>query len=58
MSKPTKRVLSEYHTLVVKTIMDFASNNSTKVNFELLCDIEVFSWCFMGLQSCYHCWRR
>ncbi len=32
MLKPTKRVMSKYHTLVVKMVMDFASNNSTKVN--------------------------
>jgi hypothetical protein len=41
MLKPTKKVMT--YTLVVKMVMDFASNNSTKVNFELLCDIEVFS---------------
>jgi hypothetical protein len=36
-----KRVMNEYHTLVVKMTMDFVSNNSFKVNFEILCDIEV-----------------
>jgi hypothetical protein len=41
MLKPTKRVMSEYRTLVVKMAFDSINNNSAKVNFELLCDIEV-----------------
>jgi hypothetical protein len=41
MLEPTKRVMSEYHTLVVKMALDSTNNNSAKVNFELLCDIEV-----------------
>jgi hypothetical protein len=36
-----KRVISEYYTLMVKMVLDFARNNSIKVNFKLLCDIEV-----------------
>jgi hypothetical protein len=36
-----KMVISEYHTLMVKMALDFACNNSIKVNFTLLCDIEV-----------------
>jgi hypothetical protein len=57
MLKPTKRVMSEYHTLLVKTVLDFINKYSIKVNFDLLCDIKVFSRSSMGLQSCYHCWR-
>jgi hypothetical protein len=49
-----KRVISEYHTLMVKMALDFAYNNSIKVNFKLLCDIEVY----MGWQSCCHYWRK
>jgi hypothetical protein len=30
MLKPIKRVMNEYHTLVVKMVMDFASNNYTR----------------------------
>jgi hypothetical protein len=41
MLELTKRVMNEYHTLVDKMTMDFVSNNSFKVNFEILCDIEV-----------------
>jgi hypothetical protein len=41
MLELVKRVMNEYHTLVVKMTMDFVSNNSSKVNFEILCDIEV-----------------
>jgi hypothetical protein len=36
-----KRVISEYYILMVKMALDFACNNSIKVNFKLLCDIEV-----------------
>jgi hypothetical protein len=32
--------MNEYHTLVVEMALDFSNNNFTKVNFELLCDIE------------------
>jgi hypothetical protein len=32
--------MNEYHILVVKMVLYFSNNNSTKVNFELLCDIE------------------
>jgi hypothetical protein len=39
--EPTKRVMSEYRTLVVNMALDSTNNNSAKVNFELLCDIEV-----------------
>jgi hypothetical protein len=41
MLEPTKRVMSEHCTLVVKMALDSTNNNSAKVNFELLCDIEV-----------------
>jgi hypothetical protein len=41
MLEPTKRVMNEYYTLVVKMDLDFASNNFAKMNFELLHDIEV-----------------
>jgi hypothetical protein len=41
MLELAKRVMNEYHTLVVKMTMDFVSNNSFKVNFEIVCDIEV-----------------
>ncbi len=41
MLEPTKRVMSEYRTLVVKMAFDSTNNNFAKVNFELLCDIEV-----------------
>jgi hypothetical protein len=32
--------MNKYHTLVVKMVTIVFSNNFTKVNFELLCDIE------------------
>jgi hypothetical protein len=41
MLKPTKKVMNEYCILVVKMTLDFVNNNFAKVNFELLCDIEV-----------------
>jgi hypothetical protein len=40
MLEPTKRVMSEYRTLV-KMALEYTNNSSAKVNFELLCDIEV-----------------
>jgi len=49
-----KRVISEYHTLMVKMAFDFARNNSNKVNFKLLCHIEVLH----GLAICCHYWRK
>jgi hypothetical protein len=32
----TKKLMSVYYTLVVKMAMDFASSNSTKVNFDVI----------------------
>jgi hypothetical protein len=41
MLEPTKKVMNEYRILVVKMTLDFVNNDFAKVNFELLCDIEV-----------------
>ncbi len=41
MLEPTNRVMSEYHIIIVKMVPNFVNNNSTKVNFELIYDIEV-----------------
>jgi hypothetical protein len=38
MLEPAKRMLNEHYTLMT---FHFVTNNSTNVNFELLCDIEV-----------------
>jgi hypothetical protein len=32
----TKKLMNAYYTLVVKMGMDFASSNSTKVNFDVI----------------------
>jgi hypothetical protein len=34
--EPSKWVMNEYHTLMVRMVFDFVNKNSTKVNFELL----------------------
>ncbi len=36
MWEPTKKMMNAYYTLVVKMAMDFASSNSTKVNFDAI----------------------
>jgi hypothetical protein len=36
-----KTMMNRYQNLIVKMTLDFVSNNFTKMNFELLCDIEV-----------------
>ncbi len=36
MWEPTKKLMSAYYTLVVKMAMDFASINSTTVNFDVI----------------------
>jgi len=41
MLEPTKKVMNEYCILVAKMNLDFVNNDFAKVNFELLCDIEV-----------------
>ncbi len=41
MLEPTNRVTSEYHIIVVKMVPNFVNSTCTKVNFELLYDIEV-----------------
>lgn len=41
MLEPTKKVMNEYCIIVVKMTLDFVNNDFAKVNFELLCDIEV-----------------
>jgi len=41
MLEPTKKVMNEYCIRVVKMTLDFVNNDFAKVNFELLCDIEV-----------------
>jgi hypothetical protein len=41
MLEPTNRVMSDYHIIVVKMVPNFVNKNCTKVNFELLYDIEV-----------------
>jgi hypothetical protein len=40
MLELANKVMNEYCTLVAKMVMDFVINNFSKVNFELLCDIE------------------
>ncbi len=34
-------MMNEYHNIIVKMALDFVNNNFTKINFELLCDIEI-----------------
>lgn len=41
MLEPIDRVMSDYHIIVVKMVPNFVNKNYTKVNFELLYDIEV-----------------
>lgn len=41
MLEPAKKVMGEFRILVVKMDMDGTTINSTKVNFELLNDIEI-----------------
>jgi hypothetical protein len=41
MLEPTKKVMNEYSIIVVKMTLDFVNNDFAKVNFELLCDIEI-----------------
>ncbi len=36
MWEPTKKMMNAYYTLVVKMAMDFASSNSTTVNFDAI----------------------
>ncbi len=40
MFSPSKRVLNEYKPLIMKVAQDTATINTTKVNHELLCDVE------------------
>lgn len=44
MLEPTKKVMNEYSIIVVKMTLDFVNNDFAKVNFELLCDIEILYW--------------
>jgi hypothetical protein len=53
MLEPAKRVLNEYYTLV---IFHFVTNNSTNVNFELLCDIEVLYGVLDSLMKLAQAW--
>jgi hypothetical protein len=41
MLELAKRMINEYHNIIVKMALDFVNINFTKMNFELLCDIEV-----------------
>jgi hypothetical protein len=41
MLELAKRMMNEYHNIIVKMALDFVNNNFTKINFELLCDIEI-----------------
>jgi hypothetical protein len=40
MFSPSKRVLNEYKPLIMKMAQDTTTINTTKVNHELLCDVE------------------
>ncbi len=40
MLSPSKRVLSEYKALVVKMVEDNVIVDTTKINYELMCDLE------------------
>ncbi len=42
MLTPTKCVLQEYKTLVVKMVDDNLGNVTAKNNYELLCDCDTF----------------
>jgi len=37
---PSKKVLSEYKALVVKMVEDSVIVDTTKINYELMCDLE------------------
>jgi hypothetical protein len=41
MLLPSKRVLSEYKTLVIKMVEDNVTLDIGKINYELLCDLEM-----------------
>jgi hypothetical protein len=40
MLSPSKKILNEYKAFVVKMAIDSVSVQITKVNYELLCDVE------------------
>jgi hypothetical protein len=39
MFSPSKGILNEHKPLIVKMAQDIATINTTKVNYELLCDV-------------------
>ncbi len=41
MFSPTKHVMAEYRTLLIKMAIDNLSNEKAKTNFDLLCDVQV-----------------
>jgi hypothetical protein len=41
MVVPSKVVLEEFKTLLVKMAKDVVVNENTTINYELLCDIEI-----------------
>jgi hypothetical protein len=41
MLRPTKKVLAEYTTLLIKMAMDSFTNHQTKFNYEHLCDLQI-----------------
>ncbi len=41
MLSPTKHVMVEYKTLLMKMALDNPNNEKAKANFDLLCDVQV-----------------
>jgi len=42
MLNPTKRVMAEYKTLLVKMTLDNPTNQQAMLNYEHFCDIHIF----------------
>jgi len=51
MLSPSKKVLNEYKALVIKMVEDSVIIDSTKTNYELLCDLK-HCWVFLASFLC------
>jgi hypothetical protein len=41
MLSPAQHVMAEYITLLMKMTLDDPTNDKTKANFELICDVQI-----------------
>jgi hypothetical protein len=57
MLSPSKRILSEYKPLIVKMVEDNSTINTTRTNYKLFCDVEMFLrvTCVMPLLEAMQC---